>query len=159
MPNDMTAHDESPCISNIPNRASNRGLYNHQIRIPQQPRSATSVSYYLKHQAASASASPPRTSNGLKYRHARIHTHPLTRRPMAMDAVRKKRMFQRLSRSQALIRVQRQTPLEQVHKVVQLSALRVIHAGRRGQEARPQIPRRLDAGKGPDVCLRERKAS
>ena len=72
---------------------------------------------------------------------------------MSMDTMRKERMFQGLSRSQTLIRVQRQTPLEQVHKVIQLSAFRVIHTGRRGQEARSQIARRLDAGKGPDVCL------
>lgn len=78
---------------------------------------------------------------------------------MPMNAMRKKRMPQRLRRREALIRVQRQAPLEQVHKVVQLSALGVIHAGRGRQEARPQIPRRLDARQCPDVCLWKRSKS
>ena len=78
---------------------------------------------------------------------------------MPMNAMRKKRMPQRLRRCEALVRVQRQTPLEQVHKVVQLSALGIIHAGRRRQEARPQVPRRLDARQRPDVCLWERSKS
>lgn len=48
----------------------------------------------------------------------------------------KERMPQRLGRRQSLVRIERQTPFQQIHKVVQLPALGVVHAGRRGQEAR-----------------------
>lgn len=73
--------------------------------------------------------------------------------PMNMRPMGKERMLEGFGRREALIRVQRQAPLEQVDKVVELPALGVIHARRRGQEARTQVPRRLNACEGADVCL------
>jgi hypothetical protein len=76
-----------------------------------------------------------------------------------MNPMRKKRMPQRLGRREPLVRVERQTPFQQVHKVVELSTLGVAHARRRGQEARAQVPRRLDARQGSHVCLTKRKGN
>lgn len=67
--------------------------------------------------------------------------------------MRKKRMPQRFARCKALIGVQRQAALEEVHKVVQLPRLGIAHAARCRQQAGAQIPRRRDHSHGFDVGL------
>jgi hypothetical protein len=67
--------------------------------------------------------------------------------------MRKERMLQRLGGGDPLLRVQRQTPLEEVDKMVELAAFRVRHARRGGQEPCPQVARGFDAREGSNGGL------
>lgn len=52
---------------------------------------------------------------------------PMPSMPL-LHPMRKERMLQRLGGGDPLLRVQRQTPLEEVDKMVELAAFRVRHA-------------------------------
>lgn len=68
---------------------------------------------------------------------------------------RKKRMLQRFGRLDPLVRVQRQTLLQQVNKVIEILGLGITQPRRSSRQARAEVSRGLDHRQGPHRRLEQ----